>query len=103
MKELEAAIATVQSLAKPKERVLLSVDNSVAFAYLTKGGGKKSHLNQILRPFLKWCLHKEISLQVQSVPSQDMKADRLSRWTFDKGDYTLDRNLFLWAKTQFSR
>ena len=56
VKELEAAVATVRSLAKPREKVLLSVDNSVAFSYLTKGGGKKKHLNAILRPFVKWCL-----------------------------------------------
>ena len=96
-------MATVKSLAKPKERVLLSVDNSVTFSYLTKGGGKKRHLNAILRPFLRWCLEKELHLQVQWVPSQEMQADSLSRWVFDKGDYTLDRNLFLWAKRQFAR
>ena len=32
VKELEAAIATVKSLAKPRERVLLSVDKSVTFS-----------------------------------------------------------------------
>ena len=38
VKELEAAIQTIQSLAKTGEMVHLSVDNSVAFAYLTRGG-----------------------------------------------------------------
>jgi hypothetical protein len=40
VKELEAAINTVQSLAKGGEHVLLKVENSVTFWYLTKGGGK---------------------------------------------------------------
>ena len=40
VKEPQAAINTVQSLAKPMELVHLSVDNSVSFAYLNKGGGK---------------------------------------------------------------
>ena len=39
VKELEAAINTVQSLANPGEHVLLKVDNTVTFWYLTKGGG----------------------------------------------------------------
>lgn len=39
VKELEAAIATIKSLARPKEKVILSVDNTVAFSYLKKKGG----------------------------------------------------------------
>ena len=38
IKELHAAIQTVKSLAKPKEQVNLSVDNTVAYSYLKKGG-----------------------------------------------------------------
>ena len=38
--DLEAGINTVQSLARPKKHVLLKVDNSVTFWYLTKGGGR---------------------------------------------------------------
>ena len=38
VKELEAAIHTVRSLAKKGERVHLCVDNSVTYAYLRKGG-----------------------------------------------------------------
>ena len=40
VKELEAAINTVKSLAKPKEHVCLKVDNSVTYYYLLKNGGK---------------------------------------------------------------
>ena len=94
VKELEAAIATVKSLARPRKKFLLSVDNLVAYTYLTKGGGRKRHFNQIMRPFLKWCLENQIFLSVQWVPSQEMKADTLSRWSYDRGDYTLDRNFF---------
>ena len=38
VKDLEAAISTVMSLAQEKETVLLSVDNTVTYYYLTKGG-----------------------------------------------------------------
>ena len=38
MKELSAAIQTVQSLAKENETVALSVDNMVTYWYLVKGG-----------------------------------------------------------------
>ena len=39
IKEMEAAISTVKSLAKPKEVVHLCVDNSTTFWYIKKGGG----------------------------------------------------------------
>jgi transcriptional regulator of met regulon len=56
VKELEAAINTVKSLANPKEHVSLKVDNSVTFYYLTKNGGRIPSLNQMVRPFLRWCM-----------------------------------------------
>jgi hypothetical protein len=94
VKELEAAINTVQSLARPKEHVLLKVDNSVTFWYLTKGGGRIPSLNQQVRPFLKWCMEKDIQLTVQQVKSSEDLADGPSRWSQDKGDYTMDKVLF---------
>ena len=94
VKELRAAIATVQSLARPNTAVLLSVDNQVTFFYLRKSGGKIPHLNALLRPFLKWCMQNRIHLSIQWVPPKDMQADSLSRWTYDQGDYTLDTPLF---------
>ena len=42
VKEMKAAINTVQSLAKPNDKVLLCVDNQVIFYYLQKGGGGKT-------------------------------------------------------------
>lgn len=39
VKELKAAIDTVRSFARPHSVVQLSVDNQVAFYYLTRGGG----------------------------------------------------------------
>ena len=82
------------SLAKPREKVSLSVDNSVTFSYLKKGGGKIPSLNNQIRPFLKWCMDQQINLEVTLVKSADCLADGPSRWPKDKGDYTLDRNLF---------
>ena len=94
VKELEAAIATVKSLAKKGETVVLSVDNSVAFSYLRKSGGRLQSFNAMMRPFLAWCLHREVILKVEWVPSEAMQADKLSRWTMDEGDYSLDPPLF---------
>ena len=54
VKELRAAVFKVRSLAKKGETVVLFVDNTVAYSYLTKGGGRKSHFNTFLRPFLSW-------------------------------------------------
>ena len=48
VKELTAAVNTTMSLAKPGETVLLSVDNMTSYWYLTKGGGRKAHLNQMV-------------------------------------------------------
>ena len=94
VKELHAAVNTVMSLSKAKEKVHLRVDNSVVFSYLTKGGGRIPSLNAIVRPFLKWCMEKQVTLQVTQVKSQDCLADGPSRW-FDFGDFTLDQGLFL--------
>jgi transcriptional regulator of met regulon len=95
VKELEAAINTVQSLAKHGEHVTLKVDNSVTYWYLTKGGGRIPSLNMQVRPFLKWCMEKKITLDIIQVKSSEDLADAPSRWGMDRGDYTLDRQLFL--------
>ena len=50
--ELAAAIHTTMSLARPRDFVLLDIDSSVAFSYLSKSGGKVARLNALLRPFL---------------------------------------------------
>jgi hypothetical protein len=59
VKELDAAVQTVKSLAKPKEVVHLSVDNSVAFAYLNRGGGRLPHFNLMMRDFWRWTMEKK--------------------------------------------
>jgi hypothetical protein len=89
-KELMAAASTVQSFARPGETVLLNVDNQVALSYLKKwGGGRKDYLNKILEPLFQWCWENRVQLQVQWVPSAQMLADPLTRWSQDRGDYTL--------------
>jgi hypothetical protein len=103
VKELHAAISVVRSLAKPGEKVFLAVDNTVAFSYLSKSGGRKSHLNAQMRPFLQWCVENKISLQVQQVKSADMVAEKFSRWENDPGDYTLDRGIFLYIQRFFQK
>ena len=101
-KELEAAVATVKSLARPGETVNLCVDNTVAFSYLKKWGGRIPSLNKILKPLFLWCKAKDITVKVEWVPSQEMQADGISRWGKDKGDYTLHKNIFLLAQRHFS-
>ena len=95
VKEVLAAIHTVKSFAKKNEKVFLLVDNTTTFWYLKKQGGKIDKFNNLLRPFILWCLDKNIDLQVQLVKSADMPADHLSRMPKDKGDYTLNHPLFL--------
>ena len=102
VKEIKAAVHTVQALAKQGEMVHLNVDNSVCWAYLRKGGGRLSHLNALLRPFFNWCQEKQVQLKVSLVPSKLMQADKLSRTPLDKGDYTLDRNIFLQIQAKFA-
>ena len=101
VKELLAAIATVKSLAKRGERVLLGVDNSVAYSYLRKQGGKKGPFNETLRPFLEWCQENQVVVQPTLVQSHNMLADSLSRKGVDKGDYTLCQNVFLHLQSLF--
>ena len=102
VKELKAAMETVKSFSRPGDTVLLSVDNTVTFAYLTKGG-RPPHFNQLVRPFLKWCLEHSIQLQVEWVPSENMMADSISRWQMAPGDYSLNQDLFIWILKQFQR
>ena len=95
VKELEAAINTVKSLAKPKEHVCLKVDNSVTYHFFLKNGGRKPSLNQLVTPFPKLCMEKEITLDLRLVKSAEDLADSPSRMEQDRGAYTLYRNLFL--------
>jgi hypothetical protein len=92
-KKLQAAIDTVMSLAKPGAVVKFLVDNSVAYCYARKEGGRKPLFNAILRPFLRWLWDNQVEVVPVQVASADMPADEISRWTFDKGDYTLNRKV----------
>ena len=94
VKELLAAVSTLKSLARPKEHVTLAVDNSVAFSYLRKGGGKKHYLNLLMQDLWHWCMEKSIHLHPILVPSKECQADSLSRTPLDKGDYTLCNQVF---------
>jgi hypothetical protein len=94
VKELKAAIAATQSFAKAGETVYLSIDNRVAYSYLKKEGGKLPHFNVLMRPFLRWCHEKRITLVPNWVASEDQLADGLSRWKVDPGDYTLNLSIF---------
>ena len=95
VKELDAAIQTTKSLAKPGEMVHLFVDNSVAFAYLTRGGGRLPHLNSLMRDFWKWIMQNKIQVKTTLIKSQEDQADYWSRVPQDRGDYKMDRSLFL--------
>ena len=48
VKELQAAIHTIKSLAPVGETVHLCVDNTVAFSYLLKGGGRLAAFNVLM-------------------------------------------------------
>jgi hypothetical protein len=94
IKEMGAAVNTVKSLSQPGENVLLCVDNQVLYYYLQKGGGRKNPFNIMLQPFWHWLMEQKINLQVKWVPSEKCLADPLSRWSQDRGDYSLDPALF---------
>ena len=103
VKELEAAIQTTKSLAKQGEIVHLSVDNSVAFAYLTRGGGKLPHFNKLMRDFWTWIMKNKIQVKTTLIKSQEDQADYWSRVPQDRGDYKLDRNLFLHLQSKMCK
>ena len=93
-KELEAGMQTVAALAKPGSTVHLMVDNSVTYWYLKKQGGKLNHFNARLRPFLQFCAFQKINLIPLLVKSAEMPADAISRWLYDRNDYTLCDRVF---------
>ena len=47
-------------------------------------------------------MKSNITLHVKWVPSAQCLADPISRWSQDRGDYSLDPNLFNWVKGHFS-
>ena len=95
IKELHAALQSIKALAKRKEIVHIGVDNTVAYSYIKKSGGRKQTFNALMRPFLQWCSENQITVKVNLVKSKEMQADSPSRLQPDKGDYTLSRNVFL--------
>jgi hypothetical protein len=46
-------------------------------------------------------MKNNITLNVKWVPSQECLADPISRWEMDRGDYSLDPQLFQWLKNHF--
>ena len=101
VKELQAAMDAIRSLAHPGEVVKVHVDNTVAFSYLKKLGGKHPSFNHLMRPFLRWCIINNVTVVPELVTSQNQLADAISRPDLDPGDYNLDRHLFLWLKKIF--
>ena len=85
-KELWASINTVLSFARDGEKVKIHVDNSVAYSYLKKLGGRKTPFNDLLRPLVCHIISRGIILEPVLVPSAEQKADALSRWLQDRGD-----------------
>ena len=90
VKELQAAIHTIKSLAHRGETVHLCVDNSVAFSYLRKGGGRLEPFNVLMQELWKWCMVHDIKVVTSLVPSAEDQADELSRFPQDHGDYALN-------------
>ena len=99
-KELEAACETVRQLAAPGDRVRLLTDNTVAFSYLAKSGGKKAGLNRILLPFLDWCQRHQVTIEPEWVPTDRMPADFISRWV-DHSDKQLQPRVYQAVKSLF--
>ena len=102
-KELIAAVNTTQSLAKPNEIVALDVDNATLYSYLTNQGGKVPRLNNLLRPFLIWLTMHRIELRVRLVPSRQMLADPISRWSFDPSEYSVNPLIFRQIQDRFKK
>ena len=101
IKELQAAIHSLKSLARVGEHVTIAVDNSTAYSYLKKGGGRKFHLNLLMQDLWSWCMTHKIYLHPILVPSEECKADTLSRTPLDRGDYTLHLQTFRRICRQF--
>ena len=55
----------------------------------------------MLQPFWHWLMEQNITLQVKWVPSEKCLADPLSRWSQDRGDYSLDPTLFRYVQKFF--
>ena len=101
VKEINAAAHTIKSLAKPGQQINLSVDNTVAYSYLRKWGGKLEHFNSVVRDLWHWCHQNNVFLNISLVKSEVCMADQLSR-TIQKEDMSLNQALFSKLLHRFS-
>jgi hypothetical protein len=102
VKELSAAINTVKSLSKAGETVSLSVDKQVIYYLLEKGGEGKS-LQRHAKTIFSVVHGQKHNTNLKWIPLKECLADPISRWEMDRGDYSLDPQLFLWLKNHYKK
>ena len=94
LKELHASTLALQSFAQPGDIVHLLVDNSTAFAYLQRQGGRLRLLNDAVREMFTWCWARNVQIRPEWVPSAANPADIVSWRTIDVREVVLSDNIF---------
>ena len=95
VKELQASTLGVLALCKPNDVVKLLVDNTCTYYYLLNQGGRRKHLNRVIREFFERCWERRIQLLPVWVPSASNPADEISRRGKDPQECRLNRTVFL--------
>ena len=75
--------------------VKLLVDNTCTYYYLPNQGGRRKHLNRVIREFFERCWERRIQLLPVWVPSASNPADEISRRGKDPHECRLNRTVFL--------
>ena len=94
LKELHASAFALQSFAQSGDIVHLLVDNSKAFAYLQRQGGRLRLLNDAVREMFALCWARNMQIRPESVASVANPTDIVSTRTIDVREVVLSDNIF---------
>ena len=95
--ELKAAFQALKVLCPhvTSEHIHLYLDNTTAIKYISKQGGRKSHLNDLAREIWLWCKERDIWLSCFHIPGRlNVTADKLSRLTNNDMEWSLEGSVF---------
>ena len=95
--ELKAGFLTLQDLSGMERNchIRLYMDNTVAVTYITKMGGKISHLNELTRQIWLWCIDRNIWLSSYHLAgAKNSEADFLSRESNKDTEWSLHNEIF---------
>ena len=96
--ELFAVHNTILSFNRNHElsgkRILIKTDNQAVFFIINKAGSRDSHVHELCKSLIWYCIHHRITIAAHWIPrDENTFADYYSKLT-DSGDWKLDTRVF---------